>query len=142
MVFFCFHTIHLAVFIRFDDILKREFYQICKKGFCPKQGKSLKIMRFLGLVASQGGLFHLPENTFLKKSVAKTVVQKVPSPETRINTGLFGTSKPKGTIPTPPFPVALRLYRKLLCLHGLLRLLSCWIFLQEHRMVSLPNQLS
>ena len=34
------------------------------------------------------------------KSVAKTVVQKVPSPETRINTGFFGTSKPRGTIPT------------------------------------------
>ena len=100
MVFFCFHTIHLAVFIWFDDILKREFYQICKKGFCPKQGKSLKIMRFLGLVASQGGLFHLPENTFLKKSVAKTVARKVPSPETRINTGFFGTSKPRGTTPT------------------------------------------
>ena len=50
-------------------------------------------MRFLGLVASQGGLFHLPENTFLKKSVAKAVVQKVPSPETRINTGFFMTSK-------------------------------------------------
>lgn len=58
-------------------------------------------MRFLGLVASQGGLFHLPENTFLKKSVAKTVTQKVPSPERCINTGLFGTSKPRGTIPTP-----------------------------------------
>ena len=57
-------------------------------------------MRFLGLVANQGGLFHLPENTFLKKSVAKTVARKVPSPETRINTGFFGTSKPKGTTPT------------------------------------------
>ena len=32
-------------------------------------------MRFLGLVVSQWGLFHLPENTFLKKSVAK-VLQK------------------------------------------------------------------
>jgi hypothetical protein len=29
-------------------------------------------MRFLGLVASRGGLFHLPENTFLKISVAKS----------------------------------------------------------------------
>lgn len=57
-------------------------------------------MRFLGLVANQGELFHLPENTFLKKSVAKTVTQKVPSPERRINTGFFGTSKPKGTTPT------------------------------------------
>ncbi len=34
-------------------------------------------------------------------SVAKTVVQKVSSPETRINTGLFGISKPKETTPTP-----------------------------------------
>ena len=37
------------------------------------------------------------------KSVAKTVVQKVPSPETRINTGFFGTSKPRGTTPTQSF---------------------------------------
>ena len=61
-------------------------------------------MRFLGLVASQWGLFHLPENTFLKKSVAKvlqkSVTRKVPSPERRINAELLGTSKPKGTIPT------------------------------------------
>lgn len=57
-------------------------------------------MRFLGLAASQRGLFHLLQNTFLKKSVAKAVVQKVPSPETSINTGFFGTSKPRGTIPT------------------------------------------
>lgn len=34
------------------------------------------------------------------KSVAKAVVQKVPSPERHINTGFFGTSKPKGTTPT------------------------------------------
>lgn len=71
-----------------------------QKGFHPKRMKALKIMRFLGLVASQRGLFHPLQNSFLKKSVAKTVVQKVPSPETRINTGFFGTSKPRGTIPT------------------------------------------
>ena len=35
-----------------------------------------------------------------EKSVAKAVVQKVPSPERHINTGFFGTSKPKGTTPT------------------------------------------
>jgi hypothetical protein len=35
-------------------------------------------MRFLGLVASQGGLFHLPENTFLKKSVAKVLQKRLP----------------------------------------------------------------
>ena len=34
------------------------------------------------------------------KNVAKTVARKVPSPETRINTGFFGISKPKGTTPT------------------------------------------
>ena len=75
-----------------------------QKGFHPKRMKALKFIRFLGLVASQWGLFHLPKNTFLKKcckSVAKTVVQKVPSPERRINTGFFGTAKPRGTIPTP-----------------------------------------
>lgn len=73
---------------------------LIKKASAQSRAKALKIMRFLGLVASQGGLFHLPENTFLKKSVAKAVVQKVPSRETRINTGFFGTSKPRGTIPT------------------------------------------
>lgn len=74
---------------------------LIKKASAQSRAKALKFMRFLGLVANQGGLFHLPENTFLKKSVAKTVVQKVPSPETRINTGFFGTSKPKRTTPTP-----------------------------------------
>ena len=61
---------------------------LIKKASAQNGAKALKIMRFLSLVASQGGgLFHLPENTFLKKSVAKAVVQKVPSRETRINTG-------------------------------------------------------
>ena len=73
---------------------------LIKKASAQNGAKALKIMRFLGLVANQGELFHLPENTFLKKSVAKTVTQKVPSPERRINTGFFGTSKPKGTTPT------------------------------------------
>lgn len=76
---------------------------LIKKASAQSRAKALKFMRFLGLVANQGGLFHLPENTFLKKSVAKTVVQKVPSPETRINTGFFGTSKPKRTTPTPKY---------------------------------------
>ena len=74
---------------------------LIKKASAQSRAKALKFMRFLGLVANQGGLFHLPENTFLKKSVAKTVVQKVPSPERHINTGFFGTSKPKRTTPTP-----------------------------------------
>ena len=73
---------------------------LIKKASAQSRAKALKIMRFLGLVTSQGGLFHLPENTFLKKVLQKKVVQKVPSPETHINTGLFGTSKPKGTTPT------------------------------------------
>lgn len=41
-------------------------------------------MRFLGLVASQGGLFHLPKNMFLKK-----VLQK------RLNTKIFISDKPE-----------------------------------------------
>ena len=48
---------------------------LIKKASAQSRAKALKIMRFLSLVASQGGLFHLPENTFLKKSVAK-VLQK------------------------------------------------------------------
>ena len=86
-----------------------------QKGFHPKRMKALKFIRFLGLAQSQRGLFHLPENTFLKKcckSVAKTVVQKVPSPERRINTGFFGTAKPRGTTPTR----SIQLFTKLFCL--------------------------
>ena len=107
MVFFSFHTIHLAVFIWFDDILKRKFYQICKKGFCPKQGKSLKNYAILEVSCKpRGTISSVAKHVFEKKcckSVAKAVVQKVPSPETRINTGFFGTSKPRGTTPTPKY---------------------------------------
>ena len=75
-----------------------------QKGFCPKQGKSLKnyaIFRFS--YKPRGTISSARKHVFEKKcckSVAKTVTQKMPSPETRINTGLFGTSKPKGTTPT------------------------------------------
>ena len=89
---------------------------LIKKAFAQNRAKALKIMQFLGLVASQGRLFHLSENTFLKKSVAKAVVQKVPSPETRINTGFFGTSKPKETTPTR----SIQLFTKLFCLVNIL----------------------
>lgn len=50
-------------------------HSLIKKASAQNRAKALKIMRFLGLVASQGGLFHLLQNTFLKKSVAK-VLQK------------------------------------------------------------------
>jgi len=51
---------------------------LIKKAFALFWAKALKFMRFLGLVASQGGLFHLPENTFLKKSVAKVLQKRLP----------------------------------------------------------------
>lgn len=51
---------------------------LIKKASAQNRAKALKIMRFLGLVASQGGLFHLPENTFLKKSVAKVLQKRLP----------------------------------------------------------------
>ena len=51
---------------------------LIKKAFAQNRAKALKFMRFLGLVASQGGLFHLPENTFLKKSVAKVLQKRLP----------------------------------------------------------------
>ena len=51
---------------------------LIKKASAQNGAKALKIMRFLGLVASQGGLFHLPENTFLKKSVAKVLQKRLP----------------------------------------------------------------
>lgn len=34
-----------------------------KKASARNRAKALKIMQFLGLVASQGGLFHLPEKS-------------------------------------------------------------------------------
>ena len=58
--------------------------RLIKKASAQNRAKALKIMRFLGLVASQGGLFHLPENTFLKK-----VLQK------RLNTKIFISDKPE-----------------------------------------------
>lgn len=64
-------------------------------------------MRFLGLVASQGGLFHLPENTFLKK-----VLQK------RLNTKIFISDKPEfcGAIGAGLFAVdSVRLLERLEC---------------------------
>ena len=51
---------------------------LIKKASAQNRAKALKIMRFLGLVANQGGLFHLPENTFLKKSVAKVLQKRLP----------------------------------------------------------------
>ena len=78
-----------------------------QKGFCPKQGKSLEnyaIFRFS--CKPMWTILSARKHVFEKKcckSVAQAVVQKVSSPETRINTGLFGTSKPKGTIPTPKY---------------------------------------
>lgn len=74
-----------------------------QKGFCPKQGKSLKnyaIFRFSG--KPRGAISSARKHIF-EKSVAKAVVQKLPSPERRINTGFFGTPKPKGTTPTPKY---------------------------------------
>ena len=89
---------------------------LIKKASAQNRAKALKIMRFLGLVVSQWGLFHLPENTFLKKSVAKTITRKVPSPETLDITGFFGTSKPRGTTPTH----SIQLFTKLFCLINIL----------------------
>ena len=71
-----------------------------QKGFCPKQGKSLKNYAILEVSCKPRGTILSARKHVFEKSVAKTVVQKVPSPERRINTGFFGTSKPRETIPT------------------------------------------
>lgn len=79
-----------------------------KKASAQNRAKALKIMRFWRFSCKPRGTIssarkHVFEKKVLQKcckSVAKTVVQKVPSPETCINTGFFGTSKPKGTTPT------------------------------------------
>ena len=77
-----------------------------QKGFCPKQGKSLKNYAIFRFSCKPRGTI---------SSVAKSVARKVPSPETRINTGFFGTSKPRGTTPTLPQ----RCDSKLFCLEML-----------------------
>ena len=40
---------------------------LIKKASAQNRAKALKIMRFLGLVASQGGLFHLLQKRLLEK---------------------------------------------------------------------------
>ena len=70
---------------------------VCKKAFAQFWAKALKFMRFLGLFASQVLLFHLPENTFLKKSVAKNGYSKSAESASPHNYRFFGTSKPKVT---------------------------------------------
>ena len=54
---------------------------LIKKASAQNRAKALKIMRFLGLVANQGGLFHLPENTFLKKVLQKRLLKKCQVPK-------------------------------------------------------------
>ena len=71
-----------------------------QKGFYPKQGKSLKNYAIFRFSCKPRGTISSARKHVFEKSVAKAVVQKVPSPETCINTGFFGTSKPKGTTPT------------------------------------------
>ena len=81
---------------------------LIKKASAQNRAKALKIMRFLGLVASQGGAISSARKHIFEKSVAKAVVQKLPSPERRINTGFFGTSKPRGTTPTRSLQINLK----------------------------------
>jgi hypothetical protein len=54
---------------------------LIKKASAQNRAKALKIMRFLGLVASQGGLFHLPGNTFLKKVLQKRLFKNCQVPK-------------------------------------------------------------
>ena len=62
-----------------------------------KKDESLKNYAIFGFSCKpMGTISSARKHVFEKKcckSVAKTVVQKVPSPERRINTGFFGTSK-------------------------------------------------
>jgi|GEM_PF-3248918 len=83
-----------------------------QKGFCPKQGKSLKNYAIFRFSCKPSGTISSVAKHIFEKSVARTVTRKVPSPETRINTGFFGTSKPNGTIPTR----SIQLFTKLFCL--------------------------
>ena len=70
-----------------------------------KKDESLKNYAIFGFSCKPMGTISSAKKLVFEKkcckSVAKTVVQKVPSPERRINTALFVTSKPRGTTPTP-----------------------------------------
>jgi len=57
-------------------ILKREFYQICKKGFCPKQGKSLKNYAIFRFSCKPRGTISSARKHVFEKSVAKAVEHK------------------------------------------------------------------
>ena len=72
-----------------------------QKGFCPKQGKSLKNYAIFRFSCKPMGTISSARKHVFEKSVAKAVVQKVPSPEILDITRLSATSKPKGTTPTP-----------------------------------------
>lgn len=75
-----------------------------QKRLLSKKDESLKnyaIFRFS--CKPRGTISSVAKYVFEKKcckSVAKTVTRKVPSPEACINTGFFGTSKPRETTPT------------------------------------------
>ena len=75
-----------------------------QKRLPPKKDESLKNYAIFGFSCKpRGTISSVAKHVFEKKcckSVAKTVTRKVPSSETRINTGFFGTSKPRGTTPT------------------------------------------
>ena len=70
---------------------KRNFIKYAKKASAPNRAEALKNYAIFRFSCK-------PSVTI--SSVAKTGTRKVPSPETRINTGFFGTSKPRGTTPT------------------------------------------
>ena len=57
------------------------------KRLLPKQGKSLKNYAIFRFSSKPRGTVSSARKLVFEKSVAKTVAQKVPSPETRINTG-------------------------------------------------------
>ena len=97
-----------------------------QKGFCPKQGKSLKNYAIFRFSCKPRGTISSARKHVFEKSVAKTVVQKVPSPETRINTGFFGTSNPKGTTPTR----SRQAYSKQVCLWDLVQIICITFIIQ------------
>ena len=73
---------------------------VCKKASAQNRAEALNIMRFLGLVASQVLLFHLPENTALKKVLQKLLPKKVPGSQRHINTDFLATAELNVIIPT------------------------------------------
>ena len=88
--------------------MSNKILPICEKRLPPQnEAVALKnVQNYVSLANHRGTISSVAKyfsRAMCCKSVAKTISQKVPSPERRINTGVFGCCKPRGTTPTPKY---------------------------------------